>query len=450
MASTGDTADAILSRFSYQTLPRIVGIPTYNSITLAHNDLKANAASIPSELGGGALGHLALTVPPAVYATLSNVAFIVPNNPGPIAPVLAVAPTAAQLAAHRERFTEELRIYRLYNNVQNVLKTQLLAAVEDIYVRTLRNTHTGYAQVTVMQLLDHLYTTYGRMTPMALQDNDIRFRQAYNPAEPFELLIQQIEDAMSFAAAGNQAYTAEQVVSNAYYLIHSTGMFIDACREWRRRTTVTKTWANFKTDFAQAHTELGEMNHTSQAAGYHNANNAVANFVNDTGDALANLATATAADRDMLRSLQATNEALLTQQAVKDAELTQLRQQLQQFQAGMSNRTNNNNNRRGNNAGRSNNTNNNNQTYNQNNNPNNNQQYNQNNNRNNNNNNAVNNPGTGQKRYPNMNYCWTHGYDVDPRHDSSNCRNPANGHQHGATRNTPMGGSEAGKARSLN
>jgi hypothetical protein len=51
----------------------------------------------------------------------------------------------------------------------------------------------------------------------------------------------------------------------------------------------------------------------------------------------------------------------MTQQAVKDAELNQLRQQLQQFQAGMSNRTNNNNNnnRRYNNSGRGNNNNNN-------------------------------------------------------------------------------------------
>jgi hypothetical protein len=56
MPSTGgDAADFILRRFHYyQILPGIVGIPTYNSITLVllahYNLLKANPSSIPSEL----------------------------------------------------------------------------------------------------------------------------------------------------------------------------------------------------------------------------------------------------------------------------------------------------------------------------------------------------------------------------------------------------------------
>jgi hypothetical protein len=57
---------------------------------------------------------------------------------------------------------------------------------------------------------------------MAMQDDDTKFRQAYNPADPFELLIQQIEDAQSFAAVGGQAYTAEQIVSNAYTIGRET------------------------------------------------------------------------------------------------------------------------------------------------------------------------------------------------------------------------------------
>jgi hypothetical protein len=142
-----------------------------------------------------------------------------------------------------------------------------LADVDDIYVRTLRNTHTGYAMVTTLQILTHLYTTYGKLTPMAMQENDRHFCNPYNPAEPFEMMVQQIEEAQDFAAAGNQAYTAQQIVSNAYSLIHNTGMFIDACCEWRRHPDNEKTWTNFKTHFAQAHTELGELTHTSQAGG---------------------------------------------------------------------------------------------------------------------------------------------------------------------------------------
>jgi hypothetical protein len=144
-------------------------------------------------------------------------------------------------------------------------------------------TRTGYTRVTVLQLLNHLYKTYGCLTPMAMQENNTHFHQAYNPAEPFELLVQQIEGAQAFAAAGGQAYSPEQIVSNAYYLAHNTGMFIDACCEWRCRAEASKTWTNFKEDFAHAHTELGKLSHTTQAASYHNANNAVATFATQNG-----------------------------------------------------------------------------------------------------------------------------------------------------------------------
>jgi hypothetical protein len=81
----------------------------------------------------------------------------------------------------------------------------------------------GYTMVTTLQILNHLFTTYGQLTPMAVQDNDHHFCNAYNPAEPFEILVQQIQTAQAFAVASNQAYTAQQIISNAYSLIHKHG-----------------------------------------------------------------------------------------------------------------------------------------------------------------------------------------------------------------------------------
>ena len=411
------STESILNAFPYQTIPKIVGTPTYETITESIALLKANAASIQTELGGGRLGFLALTVSPAVYATLSATAFAVPANPGPFPPPLAGNPTGAQIQAANRNHVEALRIFRLYTNVQNALKQQLLTAVDDIYIRALRHRHTAYSNLTVAQLITHLYSTYGRVTPMSLQANDDRFRTAYDPAQPFETLVAQIEDAQDYADSGGSPYSTTQIVDNAYNIMHHTGMFVETCREWRRRTAADKTWANFKIEFALAHSDLGNLRHTSQAAGYHQANFASDNnFAIETAEALANLATAATADRNMLHSLQTTSQALLQQLTVKDAELTQLRTQVQQFQAGLSNRTNNSTNRRNNTRS----------------------------------NNTSNNPPTdtpGPKRYPNTNYCWTHGYDVDARHESSNCRNPAPGHQTTATRLNPMGGSERNKNR---
>jgi hypothetical protein len=184
MAARGDSTDSILSKFTYQNLPRIVGIPTYATIQLLSNDLKANAACISSELGCGALGHLTLTVSPNIYTTLSNTPWAAPVNPGPVPPALLANTTAAQIANNRDHYTDRLRVYRLCDNVQNALKQQLLAAVDDISVRILRNTHTGYAGVTVIQILEHLYRTYGLLTPMAMTENDKAFRTPTTQLSP--------------------------------------------------------------------------------------------------------------------------------------------------------------------------------------------------------------------------------------------------------------------------
>jgi hypothetical protein len=40
---------------------------------------------------------------------------------------------------------------------------------------------------------------------------------------------------MDYADAGGNPYTAAQVVTNAYSIMFSTGLFPEACREWRRQ-----------------------------------------------------------------------------------------------------------------------------------------------------------------------------------------------------------------------
>jgi hypothetical protein len=91
------SVDKILDSFPIQNVPPIIGEPTFESINNLHRVLKTNAASVPTALGGGVLGHLTLVLPAAEYANLSATAFPAPNNPGAtIVPVAGA--TAAQLA----------------------------------------------------------------------------------------------------------------------------------------------------------------------------------------------------------------------------------------------------------------------------------------------------------------------------------------------------------------
>jgi hypothetical protein len=57
---------------------------------------------------------------------------------------------------------------------------------------------------------------------------------------------------MDLAATGCTPYSTEQVVANAYSLVFNTGMFPEACHEWRRHPAADQTWDHFKTAFAKA------------------------------------------------------------------------------------------------------------------------------------------------------------------------------------------------------
>ena len=392
------SVESLIESFPHPNIPPIQGQPTYESITDVTRLLNANTASVHTDLGGGSLGHLILTVPPTVLATLSATPFLVPNNPGPL-PIIPNGSTAPETNTITRAHREGLRGWREYINVDAALKQQLIKAVNPLYLRTLQHRHTGFSAQTTRNLIEHLLTSYGNITPNDLASNDAIFRKAYDPNQPIETFYSQIEDAMDYADAGRSAYTAAQVVTNAYSLIFSTGMFPESCREWRRKIEADKTWARFKIHFTEAHQDWRLSQGTTQTAGYHGANNAMDSFVNDTADAFANLATATASDRQMLADLTATNKDLTQQMAKKDTKISNLKKKLHE--------RSNPRDRNPTNTTRD----------------------------------------STKRRYNNTNYCWTHGFDIHTTHTSQSCNFPNEGHQREATRADTKGGSTANKEK---
>ena len=80
MSSTN--IDYKTTNFEYPVLTKISGQPNYELLKTIKNELKANAASVPSNLGGGSNGHLGLVLTPAEYLTVSATAYNRPIHPG--------------------------------------------------------------------------------------------------------------------------------------------------------------------------------------------------------------------------------------------------------------------------------------------------------------------------------------------------------------------------------
>ena len=285
----------------------ITAEPNYESLKTLKDQLKTNAASIPTTLGGGNHGYLGLILSPAAYATIAATQFVEPIYPGQHPNVLA-STSAANTSTIVRRHTEDLRQWHEFKNVNTALKNKLLSALDDIYVRTLKDRHVGYMNQPIHTILQHLFENYGNITPLELEDNDTKMRATWDPNSPFDCLIKQIEDGQDYADNGGQPYTAEQLLRIAYTLVFKTGLYFEDCKAWNARPAAACTWDNFKTHFQTAQRLLRDQMRRTKQAGFHS------NLVQhqpitatqppaEYQEALINLASSAAADRELLSKL---------------------------------------------------------------------------------------------------------------------------------------------------
>ncbi len=118
------------------------------------------------------------------------------------------------------------------------------------------------------QIILHLYKTHGNITAADITDNNANImKAAYDPSQPIKVLYNQIDDGVELADAANAAYTTAQIIAIAYNGLFQTGLYMDACQDWRCQPQAYKTWPQLKIDFALAYQELRETQITSQGAG---------------------------------------------------------------------------------------------------------------------------------------------------------------------------------------
>jgi hypothetical protein len=227
-----------------------------------------------------------------------------------------------------------------------------------------------------------------------LEINFEHMRRAWDPRQPVESLFKQIQDCADYSEAGGVSIGPTHQINVGYAKIFATGQFMGACRRWNEKPAAGKTWTHFKSLFAAAHRQHKQMKgETAAHVGFHSANATMTqteDYMDEaTIGALANLVTATTADRGVVVALTQANARLVKQLEETSSELRELRALHHQERRDI--RVPRNVNATAN------------------------------------------------------NYCWTHGYKVGRTHTSLTCttRNP--GHKTEATWADNMGGSQANK-----
>jgi hypothetical protein len=126
--------------------------------------------------------------------------FALPDPPEPLNfPGNAAAGT---VALTRAEYVEGMNTYNKAHSLKRQLKNQILKAVPMIFIEELEHHKHGFAMVSTSQLLKHLVTNYGTLTPEDKFKNSEKLHTPWNPDTPLETLFNNVAKVCQIAEAG--------------------------------------------------------------------------------------------------------------------------------------------------------------------------------------------------------------------------------------------------------
>lgn len=384
-----------------QPVISITGEPTYEDLTALRDRVYANAASVPSTLGGGAHGHLGMVMPNDVYAVVvPETAWVDPIVP----PDPVFDGTTAQIAEQNRAYQNNLKAFNECTNLQKALVQYIAASIDDLFIKPYHRPYIQLLGRTTKETLTWLINRYGKISETQIQANEETLKLPYNPnEEPFQILVDRYERARDIAHDANDPISEKKMMNSAIVLLKQSGTVSRPIELWKELPAANRTtWAQFKTHFEHQIKEYQSDRSTAASAGFHQANAATAAQLEESFAAF--------------MTEQNTQAQALATMTTTQIELLKLLQETQSTLAALQSKVQGSNN---------------------------NDQHSNRNKENNSNN-------TRRPWVDNGNYCWSHGHQVGSNHTSESCTNPSAGHKKSATRTDTMGGSDRNKNRITN
>ena len=108
---------------------------------------------------------------PATFVTVNPAPFTIPTNQGPVQdPItIAAASSATKISDIYKAYELQSNIYSEFIEARRISVKLVLDSMAEIYYKALKHEHTGYAKVTLRQILNHLFTTYATIDQFDLE-----------------------------------------------------------------------------------------------------------------------------------------------------------------------------------------------------------------------------------------------------------------------------------------
>jgi hypothetical protein len=261
------TPEEISASFIEKPMP-IIGKPTRAHLIPLRNAVHANACQIQTMLGGGKYGYLGAFLSDDNYAELDDTQpFVEPKHPGNLL-VNSLNGTQPVITDALRANKEAIRQFEEYKNVLQALRKQIVDTVEEKYILSLRNKYTRYNNLHPKEILTYLFDTYGKITPEDLVANDKRLIEEWDGVEPFESVIERVNECIEFAQEADREYTENQVLDRVLVVVAKCGLYADDIKDWNKVPDEDKTWPEFQEFMLKAQTEFRRNQQNNKQTGY--------------------------------------------------------------------------------------------------------------------------------------------------------------------------------------
>jgi hypothetical protein len=239
--------------------------PTRHSLKNFQESIQDQAMAITTS--HPLLGFLGLVLRDSIFQTLSDPAtsYTPPANPGNSPNVTG---TGAVIAEATRVFIIKQDKYKTYVQFKIILISMITTNCPEKYLSDLKDPITKFCRCTPLELLDHLWTTFGTITSKDLTDNWSSMNAQWNPPTPIADLFQQLQDGQTFAKDGFEDITDSQLLRLCYDNVNKTGLFDDALKIWRAKSEASKTYKDFKISMTIEHDDRMKNHLASKTAGY--------------------------------------------------------------------------------------------------------------------------------------------------------------------------------------
>ena len=264
--------DYVTTYFPYKTPPLVRSEPTYKDLKRIKTELRANASSVESTLGGGDHGHLFLVLTSAEYLQVPSITdpTFAPTWPG----TLWIPPNSGIVQAiHiKEQHHERIRIYRECQNVDKALLNHLQRSLEPKYLESFVDDTTPLLTSDIP--VKDLFLRYGTVHGIDVKNLETEvLKTAFAPSEPLVLIWNPIEKLKKLAIQAKLPYSEAQLIEFALHIIRNTHDFKKALGDWNAKSATNKTWVALKSHFSHAQEDLKAIRGPTMAqAGYHHIN----------------------------------------------------------------------------------------------------------------------------------------------------------------------------------